>query len=461
MNNNKRFTVISSDDPEVVEMPGHLVERVNEAMEQFKVSGYSGIMMDPEEFKGSKILIKVCGVGGGGGNAVNRMIDLGMNEVDFIAINTDAQALSVSKAPIRLQIGAKLTGGLGAGSIPSTGLAAADSDREHIREVLDGAHMVFITAGMGGGTGTGAVPIVAEVAKEIGALTVAVVTLPFAFEGPRRMKDAREGVEKLRKFVDALIVIPNDRVITLGDVSVRDAFLKVDEVLHNGIRAVTDLIKIPQLINIDFADLRTTLQSSGRAHLGIGIARGEKRAEESITNAVQCNLLENSNISGAKSAILCLHGGSDMKIEEIIIAGNKLKEKLGEETHLIFGVMIENEPLDFMKATVIAAGFPEKNCNEDGVAHHAVNSNLNVSTTKEVSATNKIEVKSGTEKTTASQTQHSNISVNGCDGENCTNELFPQEELTVKKPVSEQPTDSKPTLSHVPTWFRQYVQNKK
>lgn len=446
----QRFTLIDSDDFD--KEPNN--KDVEKKSSPGSVVGFSGVMSGKEEFPGKKILIKVCGVGGGGGNAIERMIEQKMGEVDFIVINTDAQVLSKSTAPIKIQIGVGITGGLGAGSIPERGACAAEEDREAIREALQGAHMVFLTSGMGGGTGTGASPIVAEIAKELGALTVAVVTLPFEFEGPTRRKNAYEGVQRLKEHVDALITIPNDRVATLKDLTVKEAFLKVDEVLHNGIRAITDLIKIPQLINIDFADIRTVLQNSGRAHLGIGFARGEKRAEEAVLRAIECNLLDTKNVIGAKGAILNIHGGADMQMGEVLRAGDKLREMLGAEANVKLGAMVSDEEREDICVTVIAAGFPEEQKPSEFIPTAITNITKEQQVTSVISPVKREEIIPVKEKK-----EEGNVTVKEEVKKGHSGELFSKEEL--KKAQETMPKkDEKPTLDPKPSWLRQYFEKK-
>ncbi len=309
-----------------------------------------------------KAVLKVCGVGGGGGNAVDRMIDAEMGGVQFIAINTDAQALKKSKAEIRLQIGTNLSGGLGAGARPEIGCQACEEDRDKVREVLRGADLVFLTAGLGGGTGTGAAPIVAEEAGAGGALTVAIVTLPFSFEGEERMNNALKGLEELRKHVDTLIVVPNDRIAELShtNTSLLDAFRHGDEVLHNGVRAISELITLPGLINVDFADVRTIMQAKGRALMGIGIASGEDRAVRAAREAIDCPLLEQSDIHGARGVIVNVRGGSDIRMREVQDAINFVKRNASPDANIIWGVAPETEVRDDFQVTVIAAGFPNR-----------------------------------------------------------------------------------------------------
>jgi cell division protein FtsZ len=319
-------------------------------------------MSDEFQSFDQRAVIKVCGIGGGGGNAIVRMIEEELSGVDFISINTDAQALKGSSAPVRLQIGVDLTGGLGSGAKPEMGQQAAEEDRERIREVLSGADMVFLTAGLGGGTGTGASPIVAQEAAECGALTVAIVTLPFSFEGPERMKNAIQGLTALEKHVDTLIVVPNDRVAELSqtNTSFLDAFRKADEVLHNGVRAISELITVPGLINLDFADVRTIMQARGRALMGIGVAEGENRAENAAAEAIVCPLLEQSNINGARGVIVNIKGGCDIGMREVQDAVTTVKKSAHPEANIIFGAVIDEEERPELKVTVIAAGFPKE-----------------------------------------------------------------------------------------------------
>ncbi|HOV33001.1 MAG TPA: cell division protein FtsZ [Candidatus Hydrogenedens sp.] len=440
----QRFTLINPDD---FDQNKDAKETENKSP---AIHGFSGVMPGQEEFPGKKILIKVCGVGGGGGNAVERMIKQKMEEVDFITINTDAQALSQSSAPIKIQIGVKTTGGLGTGSKPKEGACAADEDREAIREALQGAHMIFLTAGMGGGTGTGATPIVAQIAKELGALTVAVVTFPFKFEGPKRTNDAYKGIENLKESVDALIVIPNDRVVALKNLGVIEAFLKVDEVLHNGIRAITDLIKMKQLINIDFADVRTILQGSGRAHLGVGFARGNKRAEEAVHRAIECNFLDSKSVIGAKGSILNIHGGSDMKIDEVLVAGNELRAILGTEANIILGAMVDEEIREEICVTVIAAGFPDGQQTNDFIPKTITNI-----PDENQTHPGEIEPTTSFEKIPQKQTPTS-----GIINEENNGELFPEEILKKTEENNQNKKNEKPTLDPVPSWFRKYVNPK-
>jgi len=308
-----------------------------------------------------RAVIKVCGIGGGGGNAVGRMIEAGLKDVEFITINTDSQALRSSPAGTRLQIGCEITGGLGSGARPEVGHEAAEEDRERIADVLRGADMVFLTAGLGGGTGTGASPIVAEVAHQSEALTVAIVTLPFSFEGKERMDNALRGLRELEKHVDTLIVVPNDRVATLcqSNISLLNAFRQADEVLHNGVRAISELITVPGLINLDFADVRTIMQARGRALMGIGTAEGEKRAVRAAEEAIICPLLEQSNIHGAMGVIVNIKGGCDIGMREVQEAVSTVQKAAHPEANIIFGAVIDEEQRPELQVTVIAAGFKE------------------------------------------------------------------------------------------------------
>jgi cell division protein FtsZ len=318
-------------------------------------------MSDEFQSFDQRAVIKVCGIGGGGGNAVGRMIDAGLSDVEFITINTDAQALKKSPAGTRLQIGAEMAGGLGAGAKPEVGQKAAEEDRERIREVISGADMVFLTVGLGGGTGTGAAPIAAEEAAACGALTVAIVTLPFSFEGPERMQNALQGLNALETHVDTLIVVPNDRVATLssGDMSFLEAFNMADEVLHNGVRAISELITVPGLINLDFADVRTIMQARGRALMGIGVAEGDSRAVHAAEEAIICPLLEQSNINGALGVIVNIKGGCDIKMQEVHEAVTTVKKSAHEKANIIFGAVVDDEERPEIQVTVIAAGFPK------------------------------------------------------------------------------------------------------
>ncbi|MGB3439173.1 MAG: cell division protein FtsZ [Actinophytocola sp.] len=303
-------------------------------------------------------VIKVVGIGGGGVNAVNRMIEVGLKGVEFIAVNTDAQALLMSDADVKLDIGRELTRGLGAGANPEVGYKAAEDHREEIEEVIKGADMVFVTAGEGGGTGTGGAPVVASIARKLGALTIGVVTRPFAFEGKRRAKQAEDGITDLRNECDTLIVIPNDRLLQLGDigVSLMDAFRSADEVLLSGVQGITDLITTPGLINLDFADVKSVMSGAGSALMGIGSARGEGRAVQAAQKAINSPLLE-ASMDGAHGVLLAIAGGSDLGLFEINESASLVQESAHPEANIIFGTVIDDSLGDEVRVTVIAAGF--------------------------------------------------------------------------------------------------------
>lgn len=303
-------------------------------------------------------VIKVVGIGGGGVNAVNRMIDAGLKGVEFIAINTDAQALLMSDADVKLDIGRKLTRGLGAGAAPEIGKQAAIDHTEEIEEVLRGSDMVFVTAGEGGGTGTGGAPIIAKIAKDAGALTVGVVTRPFSFEGKRRAMQADEGIENLREEVDTLIVIPNDRLLAISDrsISAPEAFKTADQVLLSGVQGITDLITTPGLINLDFADVKSVMDGAGSALMGIGSARGEARATRAAELAISSPLLE-ASIDGAHGVLLSIAGGSDLGLFEISEAAELVAKCAHPDANIIFGTVIDDALGDEVRVTVIAAGF--------------------------------------------------------------------------------------------------------
>ena len=303
-------------------------------------------------------VIKVVGIGGGGVNAVNRMIEAGLKGVEFIAINTDAQALLMSDADVKLDVGRELTRGLGAGADPEVGKKAAEDHAEEIEEVLKGADMVFVTAGEGGGTGTGGAPVVAKIAKSLGALTIGVVTRPFTFEGRRRANQAESGIGALRDEVDTLIVIPNDRLLSISDraVSMLDAFRSADQVLLSGVQGITDLITTPGLINLDFADVKSVMQGAGSALMGIGSARGEDRAVQAAELAISSPLLE-ASVDGAHGVLLSIQGGSDLGLFEINEAARLVQEAAHPEANIIFGAVIDDALGDEVRVTVIAAGF--------------------------------------------------------------------------------------------------------
>jgi cell division protein FtsZ len=303
-------------------------------------------------------VIKVVGIGGGGVNAVNRMVDAGLRGVEFVAINTDAQALLMSDADVKLDIGRQLTRGLGAGADPSVGRQAAEDHADEIAAVLAGSDMVFVTAGEGGGTGTGAAPLVARIARELGALTIGVVTKPFAFEGRRRATQADTGVEELKREVDTLIVIPNDRLMQVAErgTSVMEAFRLADDVLLQGVQGITDVIMTPGLINLDFADVRSVMSGAGNALMGIGRARGESRAIDAARLAVSSPLLE-ASIEGARGVLLVIAGGSDLGLFEAMEAADLVGQGTHPEANIIFGAVIDDTLGDEIKVTVIAAGF--------------------------------------------------------------------------------------------------------
>lgn len=304
--------------------------------------------------------IKVIGAGGGGNNAVNRMVEAGLQGVEFIAVNTDKQALQTSKAEYKIQIGEKLTRGLGAGANPEVGKKAAEESKDEIIKVLEGADMVFVTAGMGGGTGTGAAPVIAQLAKEMGILTVGVVTKPFVFEGKVRMKNAESGISELKSKVDTLITIPNDRLLQIvqKNTSMLEAFSMADDVLKQGIQSISDLIAVPGLINLDFADVTSVMKEQGLAHMGIGNATGENRAIEAAREAIQSPLLETS-IRGAKGVLLNITGGANLGLLEINEASTIVQESCDPEANIIFGASIREDLAEEIRITVIATGFDE------------------------------------------------------------------------------------------------------
>jgi cell division protein FtsZ len=317
------------------------------------------IMFEFDENIDQTAKIKVIGVGGGGNNAVNTMIMAALDGVDFVAANTDAQALRKSLAPVNLQIGGKLTKGLGAGANPEVGRDAAQEDRARLAEILEGADMVFIAAGLGGGTGTGAAPIIAEVAKEMGALTVAVVTKPFSREGKQRMKKAALGIETLKNVVDSLIVIPNDRLLGLSgkNTSILDAFKPSDDVLRQAVQGISELITTSGLINVDFADVKAVMSERGMAMMGIGIAEGDRRAAEAAQKAISSPLLEDIDISGAKGVLVNITASSSMTMEEFDEASSIIHDKVHEDANIIMGIVINDEMGDRIKITAIATGF--------------------------------------------------------------------------------------------------------
>jgi cell division protein FtsZ len=306
--------------------------------------------------------IKVVGVGGGGSNAVNTMIDKHVHHVEFIVANTDAQALRTSKAPTKIQLGSQLTKGLGAGADPGVGRDSAVEDRERLLESLQGADMIFIAAGMGGGTGTGAAPVIADVAKELGALTVGVVTKPFTREGKRRKEQAEHGIRELKKHVDSLIVIPNDRLIGLAgkNTSILDAFKPSDDVLRQAVQGISDLITTTGMINVDFADVKSIMSVRGMAMMGIGIASGDNRAADAATAAISSPLLEDIDISGAKGVLVNICGSSSMTMDEYEIVSRIIHEKVHEDANIIIGLLVDEELGDTLKVTAIATGFGDR-----------------------------------------------------------------------------------------------------
>ena len=315
-------------------------------------------MFGQDNFKVSSAVIKVMGVGGGGCNAINSMIDSNINSAEFIAVNTDNQALLLSKADKRIQIGAELTKGLGAGSDPNMGEQAAEESKEDIARALEGTDLLFIASGMGGGTGTGAASVIARIAKELGILTVAVVTKPFMFEGKVRNDNASKGISNLKKYVDTLVVIPNDKLLQFlpGNIGMLDAFKVADDMLKQGILSIVDLIATPSLINLDFADVNTVMRNQGLAHMGIGRAKGENRVIEAVRQAVASPLLE-TTIEGAKSVILNVTGGKDLLLNEVSEAAVLIQGIIDVSANIIFGATIDDSMVDEVKITVIATGF--------------------------------------------------------------------------------------------------------
>src|SRR5213083_86708 len=305
--------------------------------------------------------IKVVGVGGGGGNAVNTMIAAGLPGVDFIAANTDSQALKANLSPIKMQLGEQLTRGLGAGGNPEIGRRAAQEDVERLKEYLAEADMIFITCGMGGGTGTGAAPVIAKVSKELGSLTVGVVTKPFSFEGKRRLKQAEEGMKELKASVDTLIAIPNQRLLSVAgrNSSMLESFKKADDVLLQAVRGISDLVTVHGLINLDFADVRTIMSEMGMAMMGAAVASGENRAVEAAQKAISSPLLEDLSISGARGVLINITGGPDLSLHEVNEAATLIQEEADEEANIIFGAVIDESMGDEVRITVIATGFGE------------------------------------------------------------------------------------------------------
>ncbi len=317
--------------------------------------------------------IKVIGIGGGGGNAVNTMISCSLRGVDFMVANTDVQALGASTSPVKIQIGSDITKGLGAGSNPEIGKKAAMESRDQLREYLDGADMIFLTAGLGGGTGTGAAPIIAEIARECNALTVAVVTKPFQFEGKKRNMQAEEGIALLRDTVDTLIVVPNQRLLSLGgrNLSLLEAFKKADDILYQAVKGISDLIIVPGLINLDFADVKNVMSNMGMALMGTGVASGENRAVEAAQKAISSPLLEDNTIQGAHGILLSITGGPDMSLYEVNEASSMIQSEAHEDANIIFGTVIDENMAEEIRITVIATGFDDamKNHGSDNISH--------------------------------------------------------------------------------------------
>lgn len=303
--------------------------------------------------------IKVIGVGGGGGNAVSTMIEFGLDGVDFIAANTDMQALRANRAPGKIQLGREVTKGLGAGANPEVGKNAALEDQKEISEILKGADMVFITAGMGGGTGTGAAPVIARLAKEMGALTVGVVTKPFFFEGKHRASHANQGINELKEVVDTLITIPNEKLLTLASdhLTMLEAFKQADQILYQAVKGISDLIIVPGIINLDFADVRTVMNETGMALMGTGVSRGEHRAIDAATRAISSPLLEDMSVKGATGVLINVTGGPNMTLKEISEASKLIQEEAHEEANILFGAVIDEKMGEDIRVTVIATGF--------------------------------------------------------------------------------------------------------
>ena len=317
------------------------------------------MIFEYEESATQNARMKVVGVGGGGGNAVNRMIDEDLEGVDLIALNTDAQALKNNRAPQKIQIGQKLTRGLGAGARPEIGRQAFEEQRDEVKSALDGADLVFITAGMGGGTGTGAAPAIAQMAREMGALTIAIVTKPFLFEGRKRLKQADDGLAALREAADTMIVVPNERLLAVvgKGTSFKDAFKKADEVLLHATQGISDLIRVTGEVNVDFADVRTIMQNRGPALMGTGFGRGDNRAVEAAQEAISSPLLDNISINGAAGVLINITGGMDLAIDEVTTISQIIQEAAGEDAEIIFGAVHDSNMKDEVRVTVIATGF--------------------------------------------------------------------------------------------------------
>lgn len=317
------------------------------------------MLFEFDDLANQKAKLKVLGIGGGGGNAVNRMIESGLSGVDFIAINTDAQDLDLNLAPTKIQIGKEQTRGLGAGAVTNVGRSAIEADQQPVFNAINNADMIFITAGMGGGTGTGASPLIAKIAKEQGCLTVAIVTKPFYFEGPKRMERAEKGIEELRNYVDTLIVIPNQRLLTIVDrkTSVREAFKTADSILYQATKGISDLINHHGIINLDFADVRTIMKDAGDAMMGTGLAAGEERAVLAAQQAISSPLLDDMSIRGAHGLLINVTGGDDLKLHEVDEACQIITEEAGKDADIIFGAVVDENLKDEIMITVIATGF--------------------------------------------------------------------------------------------------------
>src|SRR6187401_2759704 len=324
------------------------------------------LTLDPEARRGARI--KVVGVGGGGGNAVNRMVDVGLNGVEFIVANTDLQALDHNRAGVKVQIGHKLTKGLGAGADPNIGRQAALEDTDNIIQTLSGADMIFVTTGLGGGTGTGAAPVIASLASELGALTIAVVTKPFRFEGKKRLMQAEAGLEALRECVDTVITIPNERLLSIIDrkTPMTEAFTLADDVLRQAIQGISDLILVPGIINLDFADVKTIMSGMGVAMMGTGVSEGDGRAMEAAQKAISSPLLEDSSVDGARGVIINVTGGPDMSLMEVNEASSVIQEAAHEDANIIFGAVVDPQLHGKVKITVIASGFDRKSTRVPG-----------------------------------------------------------------------------------------------
>ncbi|HET6229214.1 MAG TPA: cell division protein FtsZ [Longimicrobiaceae bacterium] len=320
------------------------------------------MIFEYEEPTSQNARMKVVGVGGGGGNAVNRMIDEDLEGVEFISVNTDAQALKESKSGIKIQIGAKLTRGLGAGARPEIGAGALEENRDEMRKALEGADLVFITAGMGGGTGTGAAPVIAEMAREMGALTIAIVTKPFLFEGKKRMRQADDGLGELKRACDTMIVVPNERLLSVvgKGTSFKDALKKADEVLLHATQGISDLIRVTGEVNVDFADVRTIMSNRGAALMGTGYGAGENRAVEAAQEAISSPLLDNISIQGAAGVLINITGGMDLAIDEVTTISSIIQEAAGEEAEIIFGAVHDSSMEGAVRVTVIATGFDKQ-----------------------------------------------------------------------------------------------------